>query len=83
MKHKKLTKTFLFFAGTEMGQGLHTKMISIAAEVLGCNVDRIRISETSTDKVANMSPTAASVSSDLNGGICFCKIHKKNRRTRT
>jgi xanthine dehydrogenase/oxidase len=50
-----------------MGQGLHTKMISIAAEVLGCNVDRVRISETSTDKVANTSPTAASVSSDLNG----------------
>ena len=50
-----------------MGQGLHTKMISIAAEVLGCNVERVRISETSTDKVANTSPTAASASSDLNG----------------
>jgi xanthine dehydrogenase/oxidase len=50
-----------------MGQGLHTKMISVAAEVLGCNVDRIRISETATDKVANTSPTAASASSDLNG----------------
>jgi xanthine dehydrogenase/oxidase len=50
-----------------MGQGLHTKMISIAAEILDCNVDRIRISETSTDKVANTSPTAASASSDLNG----------------
>lgn len=50
-----------------MGQGLHTKMISIAAEVLGCHVNRIRISETATDKVANTSPTAASASSDLNG----------------
>ena len=50
-----------------MGQGLHTKMISIAAEILGCKVDRIRISETATDKVANTSPTAASASSDLNG----------------
>jgi xanthine dehydrogenase/oxidase len=50
-----------------MGQGLHTKMISVAAEALGCNVDRIRISETATDKVANTSPTAASASSDLNG----------------
>ena len=54
-------------SGTEMGQGLHTKMISIAAEILGCNVNRVRISETSTDKVANTSPTAASASSDLNG----------------
>jgi len=53
--------------GTEMGQGLHTKMVSIAAEVLGCNVNRVRISETATDKVANTSPTAASASSDLNG----------------
>ena len=50
-----------------MGQGLHTKMISVAAEVLGCDVHRIRISETATDKVANTSPTAASASSDLNG----------------
>ena len=50
-----------------MGQGLHTKMISIAAEILGCDVSRVRISETATDKVANTSPTAASASSDLNG----------------
>ena len=50
-----------------MGQGLHTKMMSIAAEVLRCNVNNIRITETSTDKVANTSPTAASASSDLNG----------------
>jgi xanthine dehydrogenase/oxidase len=42
-------------------------MISIAAEVLGCNIDRIRISETATDKVHNTSPTAGSTTSDLNG----------------
>ncbi|CAF5066314.1 unnamed protein product, partial [Rotaria sp. Silwood1] len=57
----------LSHGGTEMGQGLHTKMISIAAEVLGCDVNRICISETATDKVPNTSPTAGSVSSDLNG----------------
>jgi xanthine dehydrogenase/oxidase len=57
----------LTHGGIELGQGLHTKMISIAAEVLGCNVDRIRISETATDKVHNISPTGGSVSSDLNG----------------
>lgn len=50
-----------------MGQGLHTKMISVAAEVLACDVNKIHISETATDKVANTSPTAASASSDLNG----------------
>jgi xanthine dehydrogenase molybdopterin-binding subunit B len=50
-----------------MGQGLHTKMIAIAAEVLRCDIDRIRISETSTDKVPNASVTAGSNSSDLNG----------------
>ncbi|CAF1173308.1 unnamed protein product [Rotaria sordida] len=53
--------------GVEVGQGLHTKMISIAAEVLGCSIDKIRISETATDKVPNMSATGGSVSSDLNG----------------
>ncbi|UJR09845.1 hypothetical protein I4U23_014070 [Adineta vaga] len=57
----------LTHGGTEMGQGLHTKMISVAAEVLGCDVNRVRISETSTDTVANTSPTAASTSSDLYG----------------
>jgi xanthine dehydrogenase molybdopterin-binding subunit B len=50
-----------------MGQGLHTKMIAIAAEVLRCDIDRIRISETATDKVPNASVTGGSNSSDLNG----------------
>jgi xanthine dehydrogenase/oxidase len=54
-------------AGTEMGQGLHTKLIQIAAKELNVPVSQIYISETSTDKVANTSPTAASVQSDLNG----------------
>ncbi|CAF1261858.1 unnamed protein product [Rotaria sordida] len=57
----------LTHGGIEMGQGLHTKMISIAAEILDCNVDLIRISETATDKVHNITTTAASVSSDLYG----------------
>jgi xanthine dehydrogenase/oxidase len=50
-----------------MGQGLHTKMIQIAAKALGVPVEKVFIAETSTDKVANSSPTAASVQSDLNG----------------
>lgn len=42
-------------------------MVAIAAEVLRCDVNRVRVSETSTDKVPNTSPTGASVSTDLNG----------------
>lgn len=53
--------------GVEMGQGLHTKMIQVASRVLGVPMDTVHISETSTDKVPNTSPTAASASSDLNG----------------
>lgn len=65
---KKRKQLFpVLYLGTEMGQGLHTKMISVAVEVLRCDISRVRISETATDKVANTSPTAASASSDLNG----------------
>jgi len=57
----------LTHGGTEMGQGLHTKMIQVASRALGVPVEEIHISETSTDKVPNTSPTAASVGSDING----------------
>ncbi|KAH0051011.1 xanthine dehydrogenase, partial [Aureobasidium melanogenum] len=53
--------------GTEMGQGLNTKMISIAAEDLGVAMEDVFISETATNTVPNTSSTAASASSDLNG----------------
>ena len=53
--------------GTEMGQGLHSKMLAVAARVLGVSVDRIRVMVTSTDKVPNTSATAASSGADLNG----------------
>lgn len=53
--------------GTEMGQGLHTKMLSVACRVLGVGVERIQLMTTSTDKVPNTSATAASSGSDLNG----------------
>jgi xanthine dehydrogenase large subunit len=53
--------------GTEMGQGLHTKMLQVAARTLGVSIDRFRIMPTSTDKVPNTSATAASSGSDLNG----------------
>ncbi|XP_038627859.1 xanthine dehydrogenase/oxidase-like [Tachyglossus aculeatus] len=57
----------LTHGGTEMGQGLHTKMIQVASKVLGVPMSRIYISETSTNTVPNTSPTAASVSTDING----------------
>ncbi|MDA0267486.1 MAG: xanthine dehydrogenase molybdopterin binding subunit [Cyanobacteria bacterium] len=53
--------------GTEMGQGLHTKMLQVAARALGVKLSRFRIMPTSTDKVPNTSATAASSGSDLNG----------------
>ncbi|QNI03136.1 xanthine dehydrogenase molybdopterin binding subunit [Halomonas sp. SH5A2] len=53
--------------GTEMGQGLHTKICQVVARELGLNLDSVRISATRTDKVPNTSPTAASSGADLNG----------------
>ena len=53
--------------GTEMGQGLHTKVCAVVAQVLGLPLSQVRISSTDTDKVANASATAASSGTDLNG----------------
>ena len=54
--------------GTEMGQGLHTKMLQVAATALGLPLSRVRLAPTRTDKVPNTSATAASTGADLNGG---------------
>ena len=53
--------------GTEMGQGLHTKILGIAMRELGLPASSIRVMPTATDKVPNTSATAASAGSDLNG----------------
>jgi len=53
--------------GTEMGQGLHTKMRQVAAFTLGTTLDSVRVMPTRTDKVPNTSATAASSGTDLNG----------------
>ena len=54
--------------GTEMGQGLHTKMLQVAATALGVPLEVVRLAPTRTDKVPNTSATAASSGADLNGG---------------
>ena len=53
--------------GTEMGQGLNTKVAQVVAQELGLSFDAVRCSATDTSKVANTSATAASTGSDLNG----------------
>lgn len=53
--------------GTEMGQGLHTKMQQVAAAEFGVNLDKVKVNATNTSKVPNTSATAASAGADLNG----------------
>jgi xanthine dehydrogenase large subunit len=53
--------------GTEMGQGLHTKVAQVVAHELGVSFDSVRVTATDTQKVANTSATAASTGADLNG----------------
>ncbi|WP_281824569.1 xanthine dehydrogenase molybdopterin binding subunit [Jannaschia rubra] len=53
--------------GTEMGQGLHSKVVQVAADRFGCDVARVKITATDTGKVPNTSATAASSGADLNG----------------
>ncbi|PIO30993.1 hypothetical protein AB205_0063890 [Aquarana catesbeiana] len=69
----------LTHGGTEMGQGLHTKMIQVASKALGIPTSKIHISETSTNTVPNTSPTAASASSDLNGMAIYIKAAYEDR----
>ncbi|WP_372886423.1 xanthine dehydrogenase molybdopterin binding subunit [Shimia sp.] len=52
--------------GTEMGQGLNTKVAQVVAEALQVDIGRIKITRTTTEKVPNTSATAASSGSDLN-----------------
>jgi xanthine dehydrogenase large subunit len=53
--------------GTEMGQGLHTKVCQIVADELGVPYERVLITASDTSKVPNASATAASAGTDLNG----------------
>ncbi|MDE2445298.1 MAG: xanthine dehydrogenase molybdopterin binding subunit [Alphaproteobacteria bacterium] len=53
--------------GTEMGQGLYQKVAQVVAETFGIDVSHVAITATTTGKVPNTSPTAASSGTDLNG----------------
>ncbi len=51
----------------EMGQGVNTKLMQVAAKTLSVNTKRVKIESTNTTRVSNTSPTAASSGADLNG----------------
>ncbi len=66
--------------GTEMGQGLYIKVAQVVADEFGVDLDRVKITATTTDKVPNTSPTAASSGTDLNAMAALAaarKIRKK------
>ena len=66
--------------GTEMGQGLFTKVAQIVAEEFGVPLHFVRITATNTSKVPNASPTAASSGTDLNGMAAQVAARKIKRR---
>ncbi len=66
--------------GTEMGQGLHTKVAQIVARGFGIDLARVMVSATRTDKVPNTSPTAASAGTDLNGMAALNAVNTIKQR---
>ena len=66
--------------GTEMGQGLNTKVAQVVAHELGVPAAQVRASATDTSKVANTSATAASTGSDLNGKAAQDAARRIKRR---
>lgn len=66
--------------GTEMGQGLNTKIRQLVAEEFSINYENVRVMETSTDKNNNTSPTAASSGTDINGSAAVIACRKIKER---
>jgi xanthine dehydrogenase large subunit len=64
----------------EMGQGINTKMLQVAAAALGIRQEKIRIESTNTTRVANTSPSAASATADLNGKALLNACQQINAR---
>jgi xanthine dehydrogenase large subunit len=69
--------------GTEMGQGLNTKVAQVVAHELGVPLQRVRCTATDTHKVANTSATAASTGADLNGKAAQDAARKIRERLTT
>ncbi len=66
--------------GIEMGQGLSTNIAKIVADTFGIGTDRVNVESTNTTRVANMSPTAASSSTLLNGNAAMlASLQIRNR----
>ena len=68
--------------GTEMGQGLYTKIGQIAVDALGVRPEAIRLMPTRTDKIPNTSATAASSGTDLNGAAVLDACRTASRHAR-
>ncbi|MES2261034.1 MAG: xanthine dehydrogenase molybdopterin binding subunit [Pseudomonadota bacterium] len=66
--------------GTEMGQGINTKVCQVVAHELGISLSKVRSSATDTSKVANTSATAASTGADLNGKAAQDAAHTLRTR---
>ncbi len=66
--------------GTEMGQGLFSKVARVVATELQLDLDRVKITATSTGKVPNTSATAASSGADLNGKAAQDAVRKIKAR---
>ncbi|MDN5924117.1 MAG: xanthine dehydrogenase molybdopterin binding subunit, partial [Xanthomonadales bacterium] len=69
--------------GTEMGQGLHIKVAQVVAEAFGIDLERIRITTTTTGKVPNASATSASTGTDLNAAAAYDAALKIVNRLRS
>ncbi|MFP4598404.1 MAG: xanthine dehydrogenase molybdopterin binding subunit [Persicimonas sp.] len=69
--------------GVEMGQGVTTNMAEIAAAELGIARDRVKVESTNTTRIANMSPSAASATTDLNGNATILATEEMLDRFRT
>lgn len=66
--------------GTEMGQGLYTKIQQIVADELGVRFEDVRVMATSSEKTNNTAPTAASAGTDLNGNAAAVACRKIRER---
>lgn len=69
--------------GVEMGQGISTNIVKIAAQAFGIREERIKIESTNTTRIANMSASAASATTDLNGNATLLAIEQITDRLKS